>query len=547
MRNENGRILVTQKLHTPARRVWLSGMVILMVLALFAAACGDDAEETTTTAAGSTTTAAPAGRSIVIALAEEPRNLSSWNAYSNDGHPVLRNITEALLNRDPVTNELVPELALSYSQVDENTWQFQLREGVTFHDGSPFNAENAAFSINFVLAEENGFPMRQFFGSQVTAEAVSEYVLNVSTVDPDPILPLRLYFCTIPSAKAIQDSPETYESNPVGTGPYKLKEWSRGQYVDIVANEDWWGRDDPAAAYGSNELITEARFIFRSESTVRAALLDTGEADFARFLNPEDCENAPQCEGSPTVETVIFRMDTVNPLLSDIRIRQAIAFAIDKSAIMNDIMGGGELANQIVSSSALGHNDSLEPYPFDIAAATALVAEAAADGVDVTAPILVAARTGFPNRGDETIQLVGEALRSIGLTGVTTQMFETVDFEEMWSQTGYANTSPDRGLIGLNQHGNELMDYAASMGYYTCNGQVSVLCDEDLEALVADAIQKSGDERDQALQAVAAYVHELYYIVPIGYPIFYHGLVEGLNWTPRMDGFILLKEMTSSS
>jgi peptide/nickel transport system substrate-binding protein len=547
MRNENGRILVTQKLHTPARRVWLSGLVILMVMALFAAACGDDAEETTTTAAGSTTTAAPAGRSIVIALSEEPRNLSSWNAYSNDGHPVLRNVTEALLNRDPVTNELVPELALSYSQVDENTWQFQLREGVTFHDGSPFNAENAAFSINYVLAEENGFPMRQFFGSQVTAEAVSEYVLNVSTVDPDPILPLRLYFCTIPSAKAIQDSPETYESNPVGTGPYKLKEWSRGQYVDIVANEDWWGRDDPAAAYGSNELITEARFIFRSESTVRAALLDTGEADFARFLNPEDCENAPQCEGSPTVETVIFRMDTVNPLLSDIRIRQAIAFAIDKSAIMNDIMGGGELANQIVSSSALGHNDSLEPYPFDIAAATALVAEAAADGVDVTAPILVAARTGFPNRGDETIQLVGEALRSIGLTGVTTQMFETVDFEEMWSQTGFANTSPDRGLIGLNQHGNELMDYAASMGYYTCNGQVSVLCDQDLEALVADAIQKSGDERDQALQGVAAYVHDLYYIVPVGYPIFYHGLVEGINWTPRMDGFILLKEMTFSS
>ena len=436
---------MTHQLHTPVRRAWLTGMIFVIVLALFAAACGDDAEETTTTAAGTTTTAAPAGRSIVIALAEEPRSLGSWNAYSNDGHPVVSNVTEALLNRDPVTNELIPELALSYSQVDDNTWQFQLREGVTFHDGSPFNAENAAYSINYVLAEENAFPMRQFFGSQVTAEAVSEYVLNVSTVDPDPILPLRLYFCTIPSAKAIQDSPETYESNLVGTGPYKLKEWSRGQYIDLVANEDWWGRDDPAAAYGSNELITEARYIFRSESTVRVAMLDTGEADFARFLNPEDCENAPQCKGTPTTETVIFRMDTVNPLLSDIRIRQAIAFAIDKSAIMNDIMGGGELANQIVSSSALGHNDSLEPYPFDIAAATALVAEAAADGVDVTAPILVAARTGFPNRGDETIQLVGEALRSIGLTGVTTQMFETVDFEEMWSGTAFADISPDRG------------------------------------------------------------------------------------------------------
>lgn len=539
---------MTHNLHSPARRWWLAAVTLIVAFSMIAAACGDDEGETTTTAAEeTTTTAAVEGRSLIIALPEEPRSLGSWNAYSNDGHPVIRNVTEALLNRDPETNDLVPELALSYTQVDENTWQFELRQGVKFHDGSDFNAESAAYSLNFVLAEENAFPMRQFFGSQVTAEAVGDYTLNVSTVDPDPILPLRLYFCTIPSAQAIQDSPDTYESNLVGTGPYKLDEWNRGQSIQLSAYEDWWGRDDPEAALGTNELVDEVTYIFREESTVRSALLDTGEADFARFLTPEDCANAPQCFGEPTVETVIFRMDTMNPLLSDIRIRQAVAYAIDKEAIMNDIMGGGEVANQIVSSSALGWNADLEPYPYDPEAAAALVAEAAADGVDVTAPLLVAARTGFPLRGDETIQLVAESLNEIGLTGARSEMFETAAFEEMWSGTGFANTSPDRALIGLNQHGNELMDYAASQGYYTCIGVVSAYCNPEYDEMVDAAQQLSGDERDEALQELAAYVADLYYIVPVGYPLFYFGLVDGVNWNPRMDGFILIKEMTFSS
>ena len=548
---------MTHNLHSPVRRWWLTAAIFVVVLSMFAAACGDDDGETTTTAAGETTTTAAGettttagaeARSLIIALPEEPRSLASWNAYSNDGHPVIRNVTEALLNRDPVTNELVPELALSYTQINPNTWQFELRQGVKFHDGSDFNAESAAYSINYVLAEENAFPMRQFFGSQVTAEAVGEYTLNVSTVDPDPILPTRLYFCTIPSAQAIQDSPDTYESNLVGTGPYKLDEWNRGQSIQISAYADWWGRDDPAAAMGTNELVDTVTFIFREESTVRAALLDTGEADFARFLTPEDCANAPVCYSMPTVETVIFRMDTMNPLLSDIRIRQAVAFAIDKEAIMNDIMGGGEVANQIVGASALGWNPNLEPYPYDPEQAAALVAEAAADGVDVTAPLLVAARTGFPSRGDETIQLVAESLVSIGLTGAHSEMFETAAFEEMWSGTGYANTSPDRALIGLNQHGNELMDYAMSQGYYTCNGVVSTYCDPAYDEMVAAAIQiPVGPERAQALQDLAAYVADLYYIVPVGWPLFNFGLVDGINWTPRMDGFILIKEMTFTS
>jgi hypothetical protein len=90
------------------------------------------------------------------------------------------------------------------------------------------------------------------------------------------------------------------------------------------------------------------------------------------------------------------------------------------------------------------------------------------------------------------------------------------------------------------------MDYAASMGYYTCAGTPSNLCDPTLEPMVAEAQSLTGPERDAALQEIAAYVHDLHYIIPVGYPASYFGLREGINWEPRMDGFVLIKEFSVS-
>jgi peptide/nickel transport system substrate-binding protein len=91
--------------------------------------------------------AEPTGK-LTVSMSVEPDTLENWKAYSTDGHPILRNVQEALLNRDPSTNELVGELATGWEQTDERTWRFTLRQGVTFHNGDPFNAEVAAFGIN---------------------------------------------------------------------------------------------------------------------------------------------------------------------------------------------------------------------------------------------------------------------------------------------------------------------------------------------------------------------------------------------------------------
>ena len=428
--------------NTKTRRSRYAAATLSVVLALVAAACSDDddaasdgdtteapsatpapdadttqapvetaAPDTDTTEGPATSDAPVEGTALTFALPEWPRHLASWNGYSNDGHPIIRNTHEALLNRDPSTNELIPELATAYEQVDEFTWRFTLREGVQFHDGTTLNAEDAAWVIEMQLDPETAYPIRQFFGAEVDAEAVDELTLDITTTDvdgapvADPILPLRMYFLPIPSRAAYEADPGSYETNPVGTGPYRLVEWNQGQYIDLTAFEDWWGRRDTDEAAGTNEVVTDVRYIVREDSAVRSALLDTDEADFARFITPEQCEAAPQCKSTPTTETIIVRLDIQNPVLGDMRIRQAIALAIDKEAIMNDIQGGGEVANQIVSETALGWNGDLEPYPFDLERARALVEEAAADGVDVEAEFTFAARQGLhpPGRRDHRV------------------------------------------------------------------------------------------------------------------------------------------------
>lgn len=482
---------------------------------------------------------------VTVALGEEPRTLASWNAYGSNGHTVLRNIQEALLNRDPVTNELVPELALSWEQVEPTVWRFELRQGVEFTDGTPFNAETAADGINYVLSPENSFAMRTFLGPDVTASASGEYTLDLTTESADPILPDRMYFVTIPSYPAIEADEAAYETNPVGTGPYVLDSWNRGQSIDVSANEDWWGRD-AEDANGSNESVTSATYVFRPETEVRAGLVETGEGDVARWVTQEQCDAAANCVFGPGIETIHLRLDTPNPLLGDERIREAISLAIDRDELLNGILGGGEVSAQLVGPAATGFNEGLTYPEPDLEAAKALVAEAAADGVDLSTPIQVVSREGYILRANEAVQLIATTLTSIGLTNVTSGLFESAGFEEQWTD-GFDAIPEDRGWIAMGMHGNELLDYSSSFGsFFTCESVLAGICDPELDEAYAAATPLVDEERQQALADLAQLAYDTYYDLPIGQPNFYYTLSDRVEWEPRVDGFLLLQEMTLS-
>jgi peptide/nickel transport system substrate-binding protein len=489
-------------------------------------------------------TAAPTGK-IVISLAAEPSTLEWWNAFSIDGHPVLRNVNEALLNRDPVTNELVGELATAWEWQDERTVRFTLREAVTFHNGDPLNAEDAVFGINYTWSPENAFDIAQFMGSQITATVVADLTIEVQTAEPDPLLPAILYFAPLPSARQIREAPDTLPSEPIGTGPYRFVEWARGDHISLTAYPEWWGNTDPEAALG-RQAILDVDYLWRPESPVRAAQVSTGEAQIGRFLAPEDCLSTPVCKEALSVETAPLRLDTVHPTLGDIRIRQAIAHAIDTQQVVDAVFAGGAVATQLVGPSAAGYNAELEPTPYDPERAKALVAEAAADGVAVDAPLVVAVRRGSYPRAEELGEYVAGALTEIGLNA-TTEVIEHAAYQEQFVLP-YDQIPPERGWIATLSHGNELMDAGlTAASWYRCDGGVASYCDPELDAMIDAANPLTGEERAAAFAEVTRVFQEAYSVIPIVHLAFFYGATADLVWEPRLDGFMLIKEMSYAS
>ena len=467
--------------------------------------------------------------------------LASHDATATFSYPVMRNVTEALLNRDPKTTELVPELATKWEQVNPTTWRFELRQGVKFHDGSPFNAEAAADALNHMWHKDNNFRVRTFIGPDLEVKPVGEYTIDVVTAAPDPILPTRFYFAPLHSPKARKERPEEYPLKPIGTGPYRFVEWLKGQHIKLEANPDWWGHT-AADAHGAAN-IKDVTFLIRPEREVRSAMVQRSEADLARWVSSDQCKASPQCKGGPTVETLFVRIDTMNPVLADKRIREAIALAIDKDAIMKGIMDGGELASMMVTKTVTGYNPDLKPYPHDSERAKQLVAEAKAAGVPVdTTPLTLLARRGAYFRVEEAAEAIGEMLKQIGLTTIKTQVLETAKHTELYSAP--KPIDPARGILAFHSHGNELQDFGQTVRfYYTCEGRQSVYCNTAVDDLQKQALSMKGDERIKAYQAIARFVYDEVITVPVGHPNFYFGMSQRLDWTPRPDGFILVKEM----
>jgi peptide/nickel transport system substrate-binding protein len=481
-----------------------------------------------------------AAGSVVLALDNEPRTMENWHAYSSYGYPVIRNVEEALLNRDPKSNQLVGELATKWELINPSTGRFQLRKGATFHVGSPFNAESAAYAVNWTWDKTNAFEMRAFIGPEMNATAVDEYTLDVATASPDPILPSRLYFSPLVSMKLLKETPDQYPNKAVGTGPYRFVEWIRGQHIKLEVNPDWWGHR-AADALGA-ATIKNVTFVARPEQEVRGAMVKTGEADFARWLLGERCKELSHCVSGPSIETIFIRLDTNHPSLSDIRVREAIGLAIDKNAIMETVSGGGSVARQLVGPSVVGYNPALEPIPSDPARAKQLIAEAKAAGTPVDAQLHVMSRAGKIQRVQEVAENVAAGLKQIGLPNIKISIPENITYQDTFSQKP---VPPERGMIAIHTHGTELMDYSATVSsYYVTDGKNTTFDDPEVDVMHKAALPLTGAEREKAYQAIAARVAKNMNTIPLGQPNFFYGLSDRLQWESRIDGFILLKEMS---
>lgn len=421
-----------------------------------------------------------------LVISQEPPTLEPCeSSLTSTGIVVRSNITEPLVERDPTTGDLQPLLSTGWRQDSPNQWTFDIRTGVTFSNGAPFTARDAAFSIDRAVNSELGCNVDGYvFGDEKLKLATpTDNTLTVTTEKPDPILPLRISFVeVVPRSTSATEKVR----EPIGTGPYAIAGWDYGQKLTLSRNDRYWG---PKPSFA------RAEYQWRSEGSVRAAMVTNDETDIATGLGPEDGAGDLGV-AFPNNETTALRITCTDAPLNDIRVRQAINYTVNRTGIVKALFRGmGEPAAQLVPDGVVGFNQDLALWPHDVDKAKALVAEAKADGVPVHTPIRLIGRTAQFPKITETMEVIQGELTEIGLNAHI-EMMDTAGQLQYQLRPFPANAGP---FVAMIQHGNQAGDAAFSVDQYMrTDGAQNGCGTEDFNRRIEAAGQLIGQQRQDA-------------------------------------------------
>ncbi len=438
--------------------------------------------------------AASAQDAVTIVLSEELENVEPCMASkSNIGRVILQNVSETLTELVPGSG-LQPRLAESWEDMGGGTWRFHLRKDVTFSDGTAFDPGDVVFSLARNKSDKFVCEIgaKYYGGMELSAKVVGDSTIDITSDPAQPILPLLMSTLTVLPSEA---NPDAFVDLPVGTGPYTFDEYNRGENIKLSARDDYWG---------GAPTVKTATYVFRSESAVRAAMVAAGEADIAPNIALQDATDPATDYSYPNSETVYMRLDTQTAPLDDVRVRQALNLAVDKEAFVGTILAPGTLlATGMTPPSTIGYNHDLQPYPYDLEKAKALLEEARADGVPVDTEILVIGRLENFANVTETMEALTAMWQDAGFN-VNLQMVETAEWNEYYSKPFVTGKGP---IIVEAQHDNANGDPVFSMFFkYACDGAQSGVCDTKLDERIAAATAATGDQREGLWEDTFAYV-----------------------------------------
>lgn len=485
---------------------------------------------------------------LVIAIIGEPQGMRGELTFKEPNTVGLRNVIEQLTILDPESNQVSPLLATSWEQLEPTRWRFKLRDDVVFHDGSKFNAESAAFNVNWVWSPDNAFVIRSAMGTQITAVVVDEYTIDVLTEGADPLIPVRMGLTGFQSMVQIQRSPDEANEVPIGTGPYEFVEWVKGQYWLIQRFDGWWGHGNSDAP--GQVAWNRVRFEVRAEGAVRAAMAASGEADIAMYITPEECEAADadpmrRCLRATSDFFYFGRLDLTgaHPALSDLRVREAISLAIDTEAIRTSIIGhASDPRGQLLAAAAVGNSSRLNNVGFDPDRARTLLAEARAAGVDVDGlNLFIASRQGTFPRSDEIVQAAGAMLTAVGIRNETA-------FEEPGVINPRIATRADdnqRAFLLFHPDGNPALDYRLTLGTWaSCASRISVHCDPEFDTALFATDSLSGAARADALATLVEQAYNKFLYIPIGQVERAYSVPIDLVWETAIDQRVMVVQMS---
>jgi peptide/nickel transport system substrate-binding protein len=324
--------------------------------------------------------AVPVGsaQKLVVAQLANPLTLDPNRTFNGNSFSVTNQVYETLVtfNQD---GELVGRLATSWEFVEPTMLELTRREGVTFHDGTPLTAEAVKASFEHFLDPELTTPGRYVL-SMISEIQIPEPG-KIRLITDEPFAPLVAHLAHPVSAIVQAELGASLEQNPVGTGPFKFVSWNQGNSVLLTANADYWG-GAPA--------IQEVEFRIIPEVATVLIELRSGGVD-AFYGIPAD--SFASLSADPALETEAFLgwgssyvgFNLQNPKLQDIRVRRAIAHAVDKELITEEFLQGLALpaVAAIPPTVRFAATDLIEPYPYDLDIARELLAEAGATNLNL--------------------------------------------------------------------------------------------------------------------------------------------------------------------
>ncbi len=297
---------------------------------------------------------------------------------------VRSQIYEPLVRQDAELN-LIPGLATEWEQIDDTTWEFKLREGVMFHNGIEFTADDVKFTLERLSAPETAADGAFIVGFLDSVEVVDDYTVIINTEYPfAPMLSHLAHPVTgMLNREAVEEAGDDYGTQVVvGTGPFEFVDWVTGSHIDLRRYEDYWGE---------NAQADTVRFRAIPENTVRAIEVETGGVDIAYDIAPVDEERLQDVDGLyldkyDTLATHYIGFNAQKEPFDDVKVRRAINHAIDVEAITEFVYTGQAVtASSPLSDNVWGANTDLDEYTFDPDLARTLLAEAGyEDGFSTT-------------------------------------------------------------------------------------------------------------------------------------------------------------------
>jgi peptide/nickel transport system substrate-binding protein len=498
--------------------------------------------------------AAPAGaQDLKIAVAADVTSIDPhfFNLFPNNN--IAEHIFDKLVQMD-ADSRMIPGLATSWKALDATTWEFKLRKGAKFHDGSELTAEDVAFSIDRVAKIPNSpGPFVAYTKAITSVQIVDPYTIRFKTAAPHPLMPNDLSTIYIVSKKVATGlTTEDFNTGKatVGSGRFKFVRYANGDRVELQRNDAYWGEKPPY------EKVTFR--IIKNEASRVAALL-SGDVD---AIEQPPIADLPRLKNDPkfTISSKISHrviyfnfdhLDRSSPFVTgkdgkplaknpfrDVRVRKAISKAINRQAIADRVMEGQATpAGQLVSEKLFGHVPGMKAEAFDPEGAKKLLAEAGyPDGFNVT----IHGPSGRYVNDEKIVQAVAQMLTRVGIvskvetapmapySGRASKQEFSFHMVGWGASTGEAS-SPLRSLLATFDRDKGLG--AVNWGRYS---------NPKVDYVIEQALQQVDDENRRAMlqQATKLSMDDLG-IMTVHFQYTIWATKKGVAYTPRTDEYTL--------